>query len=55
MSAYLLQHKGMMPGDLWKILPKSRVSESLSGKRAISQAQATQLAELLPVPVDLFP
>jgi HTH-type transcriptional regulator/antitoxin HigA len=54
MLAHLLQEKGMKPSDLWPILPKSRVSEILSGKRAISKAQAKQLAELLRVPVDLF-
>jgi HTH-type transcriptional regulator/antitoxin HigA len=54
MLAYLLEEKDMKPSDLWAILPKSRVSEILSGKRSISKAQARQLAELLRVPVDLF-
>ena len=54
MLAYLLEEKDMKPSDLWMILPKSRVSEILSGKRSISKAQARQLAELLRVPVDLF-
>lgn len=54
MLAYLLEEKDMKPSDLWTILPKSRVSEILSGKRSISKAQARQLAELLRVPVDLF-
>jgi HTH-type transcriptional regulator/antitoxin HigA len=54
MLAYLLEEKSMKPSDLWTILPKSRVSEILSGKRGISKAQARQLAELLRVPVDLF-
>ncbi len=54
MLAYLLEEKNMKPSDLWTILPKSRVSEILSGKRSISKAQARQLAELLRVPVDLF-
>jgi len=54
MLAYLLQEKGMKPSDLWTVLPKSRVSEILNGKRSISKAQAKQLAELLRVPVDLF-
>jgi HTH-type transcriptional regulator/antitoxin HigA len=54
MLAYLLEEKRMKPSDLWTVLPKSRVSEILSGKRGISKAQAKQLAELLRVPVDLF-
>lgn len=54
MLAYLLEEKDMKPSDLWSVLPKSRVSEILGGKRSISKAQAKQLAELLRVPVDLF-
>jgi HTH-type transcriptional regulator/antitoxin HigA len=54
MLAYLLEEKNMKPSDLWTVLPKSRVSEILNGKRGISKAQARQLAELLRVPVDLF-
>lgn len=54
MLAFLLEEKGMKPSDLWAVLPKSRVSEILSGKRGISKAQAKQLAELLRVPVELF-
>jgi HTH-type transcriptional regulator/antitoxin HigA len=54
MLAYLIEEKRMKPSDLWTVLPKSRVSEILSGKRGISKAQAKQLAELLRVPVDLF-
>jgi HTH-type transcriptional regulator/antitoxin HigA len=54
MLAYLLQEKNMKPSDLWTVLPKSRVSEILNGKRSISKTQAKQLAELLRVPVDLF-
>jgi len=54
MLAYLLKEKGMKPSDLWAVLPKSRVSEILNGKRSISKAQAKQFAELLRVPVDLF-
>ncbi|HEX5431397.1 MAG TPA: hypothetical protein VFW83_05495 [Bryobacteraceae bacterium] len=54
MLAYLLAEKNMKPSDLWAVLPKSRVSEILSGKRGISKAQAKQIAELLRVPVDLF-
>ena len=54
MLAYLLEEKNMKPSDLWAVLPKSRVSEILNGKRGISKSQAKQLAELLRVPVDLF-
>ncbi|MBL8210806.1 MAG: hypothetical protein JNK87_08850 [Bryobacterales bacterium] len=54
MLAYLLEEKGMKPSDLWTVLPKSRVSEILSGKRSISKAQVKQLAGLLRVPVDLL-
>jgi HTH-type transcriptional regulator/antitoxin HigA len=54
MLGYLLQEKGLKPSDLCAILPKSRVSEILSGKRGISKAQAKQLAERLHVPIELF-
>jgi HTH-type transcriptional regulator/antitoxin HigA len=54
MLAYLLEEKNLKPSDLSSILPKSRVSEILSGKRGISKAQAKQLAELFRVPVDLL-
>jgi HTH-type transcriptional regulator / antitoxin HigA len=54
MLAHLLEEHDMKPSDLWSILPKSRVSEILSGKRGISKAQAKQLAERFRVPADLF-
>jgi HTH-type transcriptional regulator/antitoxin HigA len=54
MLAYLLEEKGLKPHDLWSLLPKSRVSEILSGKRAISRAQAKKLSEFFRVPPDLF-
>jgi HTH-type transcriptional regulator / antitoxin HigA len=54
MLADLLGERGMKPSDLWNTLPKSRVSEILSGKRGISKSQAKQLAELFRVPADLF-
>jgi len=54
MLAYLLKEKNMKPSDLWTVLPKSRVSEILNGKRNISRTQAKQLADLFRVPVDLF-
>jgi HTH-type transcriptional regulator / antitoxin HigA len=54
MLAFLIEEKGLKPSDLWKILPKSRVSEILHGKRAISREQAKKLAEFFRVPVELF-
>lgn len=54
MLAYLIKEKNMKPSDLWTVLPKSRVSEILNGKRNISRTQAKQLAEIFRVPVDLF-
>ncbi len=54
MLNHLLGEKQLKPSDLWSVLPKSRVSEILSGKRGISKTQAKQLAELFHVPVDLF-
>jgi HTH-type transcriptional regulator/antitoxin HigA len=54
MLAYLLEEKGLKPHDLWSLLPKSRVSEILSGKRAVSKAQAKKLSEFFRVPADLF-
>ena len=40
MLRYLLEEKQVKPSDLADILPKSRVSEILSGKRGISKDQA---------------
>jgi HTH-type transcriptional regulator / antitoxin HigA len=54
MLAGLLEERGMSPSDLYDILPKSRISEILNGKRGISKSQAKQLAERFRVPVDLF-
>jgi HTH-type transcriptional regulator/antitoxin HigA len=54
MLAYLLETKDMKPSDLWSILPRSRVSEILSGKRGISKDQAKKLADLFRVPVENF-
>ena len=54
MLAYLLEEKNRKPSDLGTVLPKSRVSEILNGKRSISKTQAKQLAELFRVPVDLL-
>jgi len=54
MLRYLLYEKQMKSSDLQHILPRSRVSEILSGKRSISKTQAKQLAELFHVSVGLF-
>jgi len=54
MLAHLLEERGMKPSDLLAVLPKSRISEILHGKRGISKSQAKQLAELFRVPVELF-
>jgi HTH-type transcriptional regulator/antitoxin HigA len=54
MLSHLLQERQLKPSDLSAILPKSRVSEILNGKRGISKAQARHLAKLLHVPADLF-
>ena len=55
MLAFLLEQRGLEPHDLWPVLgSKSRVSEILSGKRAISKAQARRLADFFHVAVGLF-
>ena len=55
MLAFLLEQRGLEPHDLWPVLAsKGRVSEILSGKRAISKAQAKKLAAFFHVPIDLF-
>ncbi len=54
MLSYLLTEKGMKASDLRSVLPKSRISEILNGKRGISKAQTKQLAALFRVPVELF-
>ena len=54
MLAHILEERNMKPSDLSTVLPKSRVSEILTGKRAFSKAQAQRLAEFLRSPVELF-
>lgn len=55
MLAFLLEERGLKPRELWPVLEsKSRVSEILSGNRAISKAQAKKLAEFFHVLADLF-
>lgn len=53
--AFLLEERDLKPRDLWSVVEsKSRVSEILSGKRAISKAQAKKLAEFFHVSAELF-
>ena len=55
MLSFLLEQRGLEPHDLWPVLgSKSRVSEILSGKRAISKAHAKKLAAFFHVPADLL-
>ena len=55
MLAFLLEQRGLEAHDLWPVLgSKGRVSEILSGKRAISKAQAKKLAAFFHVPLDVF-
>ena len=55
MVAFLLEQRGLKPRALWPVLEsKSRVSEILSGKRAISKDQAKRLAAFFHVGVELF-
>jgi HTH-type transcriptional regulator/antitoxin HigA len=54
MLAHLLEERGLKPMDLAAVLPKSRVSEIVAGKRAISKEQAKGLAQFFHVPVELF-
>lgn len=55
MLAFLLEQRGLEPHDLWPVLgSKSRVSEILSGKRAISKDHAKKLAAFFHVPVEIL-
>jgi HTH-type transcriptional regulator/antitoxin HigA len=55
MLAYLIEERGLKAADLVEVVgSKSRVSEILSGKRAISKEQAKRLAAFFRVPVELF-
>ena len=55
MLKYLLEEKGLKSSDLWPVVgSKSRVSEVLAGKRAITREQAKSLALFFRVPVELF-
>jgi HTH-type transcriptional regulator/antitoxin HigA len=55
MLAYLLKQRGLAPKDLWPVIgSKSRVSEILAGRRAISKKQSKKLAEFFRVRAGLF-
>ena len=55
MLAYIMETSGRTAKDLLPVFgTRGRVSEILSGKRAISKAHAKQLAEFFKVTVDLF-
>ena len=55
MVAFLLEQRGLAPKDLWPVVgSKSRVSEILAGKRAVTKEQAKKLAEFFHVGVELF-
>jgi len=55
MLAFLLAQRGLEPHNLWPVLgSKSRVSEILSGKRAMSKVHAKKLANFFHVPVDVL-
>ena len=55
MLVYLMETSGRTARDLLPVLgTRGRVSEILSGKRAISKAQAKKLAPVFKVTVDLF-
>ena len=55
MVAFLLEQRELAPKDLWHVVgSKSRVSEILAGKRAMTKEQAKKLAEFFHVGVGLF-
>ena len=55
MVAFLLEQRRLKSSALWPVLgSKSRASEVLSGKRAISKDQAKKLAAFFHVGVELF-
>ena len=55
MLVFLLERRGLAPKNLWQVIgSRSRVSEILAGKRAISKDQAKKLADFFGVGPDLF-
>ena len=51
---YLMEQHGLKQADLKDILPASRVSEILSGKRGISKSMAKTLAKRFKVSAEVF-
>ena len=54
MLRYLMEEQGLKQEDLADCAPQSRISEILSGKRAISKAVAKKLAHRFGVHADMF-
>lgn len=54
MLRYLMEQQGLKQEDLADCAPQHRISEILSGKRAISKAIAKKLARRFGVHADLF-
>ena len=52
--AYLMEENGLKAADLAGIMPRSRVSEILAGKRGISREQAKLLGERFKVGAEVF-
>jgi HTH-type transcriptional regulator / antitoxin HigA len=53
--AFMLEQKGMTRSDLDDVMGgRSRVSEFLSGKRALSRSQVEVLRRLLGIPADIL-
>lgn len=51
----LMEERGLKHKDIWPVLGnKGAATEILSGRRAVSKAQAKRLAEFFRVPLDIF-
>jgi HTH-type transcriptional regulator/antitoxin HigA len=51
---FLMEQHGLKQSDLADCAPQSRISEILSGQRAVSKALAKRLANRFRVPVEVF-
>jgi HTH-type transcriptional regulator/antitoxin HigA len=51
---FLMEQHGLKQSDLADCAPQSRISEILSGQRAVSKALAKRLATRFRVPVEVF-
>ena len=51
---FLMEQHGLKQSDLADCAPQSRISEILSGQRAVSKALAKKLAARFRVPVEVF-